>query len=99
VTLSKGAGGKLAIRDVQGNVAGVVSGPVKIGKLSVYFIDKVLMSGECAGRLTYCSGVASFAAAASDQQPLYVSYKVLLSGACTDRIRCKILYSDGNVMR
>jgi hypothetical protein len=52
VTLTKGAGGKMAVRDVQGNVAGVVSGPVKVGKLSVYVIDKVLMSGECAGHLT-----------------------------------------------
>jgi hypothetical protein len=47
VTLIKGTGGKLAVKDVQGNVAGVVSGPVKVGKVSVYVIDKVLMSGEC----------------------------------------------------
>jgi hypothetical protein len=53
VSLTKGAGGKMAVRDVQGNVAGVVSGPTKVGKLSVYVIDKVLMSGECAGQFTH----------------------------------------------
>jgi hypothetical protein len=47
VTLLKGPGGNFVVKDVQGNVAGVVSGPVKIGKLWVYVIDTVLMSGEC----------------------------------------------------
>ncbi|WIA13196.1 hypothetical protein OEZ85_006788 [Tetradesmus obliquus] len=46
VTLVKGPGGKLAVKDVQGNVAGVVSGPVKVGKVSVFVIDRVLMSGN-----------------------------------------------------
>jgi uncharacterized surface protein with fasciclin (FAS1) repeats len=57
LTLIKGPGGKLAVKDVQGDVAGVVSGPVKVGKLSVYVIDKVLKSGECAGQLVCCQSV------------------------------------------
>lgn len=51
MTLVKGPGGKLAVKDVQGNVAGVVSGPVKVGKVSVFVIDRVLMSGECSVRI------------------------------------------------
>lgn len=47
VTLDKSKAGKVTVTDVQGNIATVVSGPVTVGKVSVYVIDQVLMSGEC----------------------------------------------------
>lgn len=44
--LAKGTTGKLSVEDVQGNMAAILSGPVKAGKINVYVIDKVLLSGE-----------------------------------------------------
>lgn len=44
--LSRSSTGKLTVEDVQGNKATVLSGPVKAGKINVFVIDKVLLSGE-----------------------------------------------------
>eukprot|EP00878_Enallax_costatus_P002336 GHUV01002512.1.p1 GENE.GHUV01002512.1~~GHUV01002512.1.p1 ORF type:complete len:407 (+),score=108.71 GHUV01002512.1:415-1635(+) len=45
VTLDKGPLGHLRVQDVQGNKANVLAKPVTVGKINVFVIDKVLLSG------------------------------------------------------
>eukprot|EP00775_Hariotina_reticulata_P011855 gene11855-11999_t len=46
VRLNKGASGALTVQDAQGSTATVAAGPFTTGKLTIFVIDKVLMSGN-----------------------------------------------------
>lgn len=50
VKLTKSTSGALSVQDAQSNTASAVAGPLTAGKLTIFVIDKVLMSGEpCQG--------------------------------------------------